>query len=357
MEPVKAGAAARSADTTSSPLVPYQRNGYAPLFLLWIIVMLGACRGEPEPRPTLAPTAAAVQTFTPLPTLSPTPSPTATLVPTETATPVLQYPTATSAPSATPPPTATSQAVGVETVIGYSVEERPLLDYRFNNGPHHIVLVGGIHGGYDWNTIALAYALIDYFRENPHEIPAAVTLHIVPSANPDGMAWVAQETEAGDFADLVSVPQAELLPGRFNANEVDLSRNWDCQWHRSSYWEEQWVSGGREPFSEPETQALRDFLVNQPANVVAFWYSGANGVFGSGCGTLFAPSVETARIYSLASGYPVYEKFDDYFIYGNAVDWLAREQIPAFMIALKSHDDTEFNANLDGLRALMAAYQ
>ena len=39
--------------------------------------------------------------------------------------------------------------------------------------------VGAIHGGYEWNTANLAYAMIDYFERNPVAVPDAVTLHIV----------------------------------------------------------------------------------------------------------------------------------------------------------------------------------
>ena len=157
------------------------------------LLLLAACGGEPEPPPTLIATAVPVQTFTPIPTATPTPIPSPTPVPPTAVpsnTPVLQYPTETPPPSATPPPTATSPALGVESVVGSSVEERPLRAYQFKNGPTQIIFVGGMHGGYEWNTIALAYEAIDYFRANPQVVPDEVTLTIIPSANPDGQFLV-----------------------------------------------------------------------------------------------------------------------------------------------------------------------
>ena len=280
-------------------------------FLLSILLFLVACGREAAPAPTLIATAGPVQTFTPIPSAttvplsSPTPLPT-TAVP--TATPVLQYPTETPPPSATPPPTATSMALAEEFVIGTSVAERPLTAYQFKNGPNHVVFIGGIHGGYEWNTVLLARDAIDYFKNNPNAIPDSVTLTIIPVVNPDGLALVSEIAETLEVDEVADLSLAEMLPARFNANEVDLNRNWDCEWHTSAYWRDQWVSGGPEPYSEPEVQALRDFLLEKSPEVVVFWHSAANGVFASGCGELFEPSLKAANVYGLAAGYPVYEK-------------------------------------------------
>jgi len=269
----------------------------------------------------------------------------------------LQYPTETPPPSATPPPTATSMALALETVIGSSVEERPLLAYQFKNGPNQVVIIGGLHGGYEWNSIQLAYAAIDYFTENPDAVPDSVTLHIIPSANPDGLALVAKNAGTTSAEDFVGLPLAETLPGRFNANQVDLNRNWDCKWYASAYWQDQWVSGGDEPFSEPETQALRDFLLEKSPAVVVFLHSAANGVFASGCGETFAPSLKAANVYGLAAGYPVQARFSAYTVTGDAGDWLAQQKIPAFAVELTDHDSLDLTKNLAGMRALLDAFR
>src|SRR6056297_3007703 len=79
-----------------------------------------------------------------------------------------------------------------ETVIGRSVEGRPIEVYRFGSGENSIVLYGGIHGGYEWNTVALARQLIEYFsgagkasEAGPAggaegAIPEGVSLYIIP---------------------------------------------------------------------------------------------------------------------------------------------------------------------------------
>jgi hypothetical protein len=246
-------------------------------------------------------------------------------------------------------------AVAVMSVIGTSVEERPLSAYQFKNGPNKVVIVGGIHGGYEWNTTALAVEAIDYFTEHLDTIPDSVTLIIIPSANPDGLALVNEMVEILSVDDVAQIPLEETLPGRANANSVDLNRNWDCEWRESAYWRDQWVRGGSEPFSEPETQALRDFLLAASPEVVVFLHSAADGVFASGCGEMYEPSLQAAKIYGLSAGYPIHEKFDAYPVTGDAGDWLATQDIPAIAVELKDHTNLDLAENLAGIRALLEA--
>lgn len=328
------------------------------------LALLAACGGAKSAPPTLIATAPPVQTFTPAPTTTPLPPASLTPAPptaVPTSTPVLLYPSATPLPTSTTPPTATSMALAAEQVIGYSVEERPLLAYQFKNGPNHLVFVGGMHGGYEWNSAALAYEAIAYFTAHSDAIPDSVTLTIIPAANPDGLFLVTGENgrfSPESVAEIVSgeIPQEETLPGRFNANDVDLNRNWDCDWYRSAYWQDQWVSGGREPFSEPEVQALRDFFLEEPPEVVVFWHSAANGVFASACGERYPASLAAADVYGLAAGYPVYERFTAYAITGDAGDWLARISIPAITVELASHEGVDWQKNLAGMQALLRLY-
>ena len=101
-----------------------------------------------------------------LPTYSP---PTATLLPTFTAVPTEVLPTNTPAliPTQTPGPSPTSIAFPTMVptndalwegplVIGYSVQNRPLEVWRFGRGERKYLVVAGIHGGYEVNTIDLA---------------------------------------------------------------------------------------------------------------------------------------------------------------------------------------------------------
>jgi murein tripeptide amidase MpaA len=97
------------------------------------------------------------------------------------------------------------------------------------------LFVGGIHGGYEWNSILLAYEMADYLKGNPSVIPANLTVHIIPNLNPDGL-FLATGLEGRFVAtDITSNAMHTSGVGRFNANKVDLNRNFDCKWAQRKY--------------------------------------------------------------------------------------------------------------------------
>ncbi|MEJ5223096.1 MAG: hypothetical protein WHV44_01480, partial [Anaerolineales bacterium] len=104
-------------------------------------------------------------------TLRPTPNPLATPTP-------LPFGIAAPGASPTPRPSATATPRSAPIIIGTSVEGRPLEVYVFGetNRPHRRLIVAGIHGGYEGNTVELAYQLMTYLYDNPQVIPSDVTL-------------------------------------------------------------------------------------------------------------------------------------------------------------------------------------
>ena len=298
------------------------------------------------------------------PTLEPTPSliPSPTLAPTGTLTPataVVTFATPTSALTpdnmietvAAPSPTL-SVGWPEPTPVGISYGGRTIVDYQLGQGPRQIVLVGGMHGGYEWNTISLAYDLFDYFVAHPELIPQTITMHIIPSANPDGQ--YAATGKEGRFS--VSDVYIDTVPGRFNGRAVDLNRNWDCSWQPTATWRGNEVSPGAAPFSEPETSALRAYLTTLDPAVVVFYHSAANGVFAAGCPDVHQPSMDLAAIYGSASGYPIYERFFHYEVNGDASDYLSTLNIPSFSVELITHEGLDWQMNLNGVKALLASY-
>ena len=283
------------------------------------------------------------------PSLEPLPA-TQTAVPTATS-----FPTAipvTPEATATLEPTPTFAAFGVAQTIGLSAGGRPVESYRFGYGSQTVVLVGGMHGGYEWNTILLAYEMIDYFTENPDQVPANISLYIIPAANPDGQFMVTGVDGRFTAADVTS----DTTPGRLNANQVDLNRNWACDWQREAQWGNTIVSGGAVPFSEPETAALRTFFLREDPEVVLFWHSKAGGLYVGSCGGLYQPSKDVAQLYSQASGYEVYDQFTAYPVSGDASDWLATQGVPSFTVELHTHSNIDWEMNLAGVQALLAHY-
>ncbi len=245
---------------------------------------------------------------------------------------------------------------GSQFVIGKSVEGRDITAHYYGNGGKKILFVGGIHGGYEWNTALVAYELMDYLKANPTTVPSNEQVTVIPVLNPDGLNKVVGTTNRFTSADVASSVDVQVS-GRFNANNVDLGRNFDCNWKSDGVWQNKTVSGGSQVFSEPESKAVRDYVISYKPDAVVVWYSAAGGVFASSCNSGILPETNTiTNIYANASGYPAYKSFDFYKITGDMVDWLAKNNIPAISVLLSTHTDTEWNKNLAGIKALLEHY-
>ncbi len=240
-----------------------------------------------------------------------------------------------------------------KTVIGSSVEGRAIEAYSFGNGLKQLVFVGGIHGGYEWNSVLLAYQFIEYLKENPTIISDNLTITVIPSANPDGLYKVIGKEGIFTIDDVPKTTGAAGT-GRFNAHKVDLNRNFDCKWQSESKWRGKTVSAGTEAFSEPESVAIRDFVLKQTPVAVVFWHSQSNAVYASECLDGILPETHTIMdIYAKSAGYPAVSSFDAYTITGDAEGWLASINIPAITVELKTHETIEWEKNLAGVKALI----
>lgn len=246
---------------------------------------------------------------------------------------------------------------GDETIIGKSVDGADVTAYHFGTGETEILLVGGVHGGYSWNTALLSYQLVDYFDANPSLVPENVTLTIIPVMNPDGLKNTVGTVGRFSPSAATGLTEATRVAGRFNADEVDLNRNFDCEWSETSSWQNRTVSGGDAPFSEPEAAALRDYInKNKPAAAVV-WFSAEGKVYLSACsGRPSEASGELANTFATAAKYPVADEFNAYAITGDMVNWMAKQNIPAISVLLTDHTNTEFEKNKAGVEALLKSY-
>lgn len=219
----------------------------------------------------------------------------------------------------------------VPFIIGSSVEGRPLEVYRFGNGHRNLLIVAGIHGGYEWNTIALADELIEHLKAKEHLIPEDVQLHILRALNPDG------EARAHNFL------------GRGNSNNVDLNRNWNVHWTsvlpQFGCWNFIRLSGGPHPISEPETKALMHYILETDFDAVISYHSAGLGIFAGGIPST-EKSLQLAEAIAEVSTYP-YPPIDIGCNYtGTFIDWAARIGIAAVDIELSTHFYTDFEQNL-----------
>lgn len=255
-------------------------------------------------------------------------------------------------------PTKSAEDLGPKhKVIGLSVEGREINASTYGDGETHLIFVGGLHGGYEWNSVLLSYQFMDYLEANPGAVPDDLMVSVIPSANPDGVyAVVGRE---GRFTAMdVPVSKEVAAAGRFNAHDVDLNRNFDCKWKPESMWRAKPVSAGTEPFSEPETRAIQSFVLETNPDAVIFWHSQAGAVYASECETGILPeTLDIMNAYSHASGYPAVKSFDHYEITGDAEGWLASIGVPAITVELQTHETVEWVPNLAGIEALFGYYR
>lgn len=243
-----------------------------------------------------------------------------------------------------------------QSVIGQSAGGEDIVAYHYGEGDTELLLVGGIHGGYSWNTSLLTHRIMDYLDENSEVIPENVKVTVMPVLNPDGLKEVVGTTGRFSASDVPS-DRSATVPGRFNGNGIDLNRNFDCNWQSTGLWQDQEVDAGSEPFSEPETRAFRAYVRSNDPEGVVVYYSAFGGVFSSSCGDgIMDETSVLTNTYAESSNYPAYEEYDFYKITGDGADWLAKEGVPAISVLLTNHSDVEWEKNRQGLEALLDHY-
>ena len=265
-----------------------------------------------------------------------------------TATPT-ETPTPTTTPTITPTPTPTIDAtrMGPEVLeIGHSSLGITIEAVRFGDGPEVFIFAAGLQGGYSPNAVALADEMITYLSANLQLIPERATLYIIANSNPDSQV------------------SPGAVNGRFNANGVDLNRNWDCNW-RSDPWiisSRVEDGGGAEPYSEPETQALVNFIVDQEPTAVLFWMAHRQESLVSP-GSCQSPksrvSLSLSQQYAMAAGYNFYTAQDDIpdaDLNGDASNSLDQQGIPSASVLLPLFEDIDWEENLAGMLAVLNDY-
>lgn len=270
-----------------------------------------------------------------------------------------QAPSPTETPKIEPEVTTIIEEVppNPKKIIGTSVEGRDIVSYTFGNGSTTLLFVGGVHGGYEWNSITLAYEFISALENEEIIIPANLRLVVVPNLNPDGLYLATGLTGEFSSSDILPSDIHETGKGRFNANDVDLNRNFDCKWQKESTWRGKVVSAGKAPFSEPETLALKNLVTNTNPKVAIFWHSQANTVYGSKCREDILPETITLmNLYAKAADYKAVPIFDAYPVSGDAESWLASIGIPAVTVELESRLSSERTRNQAGIMAVLNHY-
>jgi hypothetical protein len=223
-------------------------------------------------------------------------------------------------------------------VIGTSQLGSPLVLYELGTGSKRVLLLGGQHGGPEANTVELVDALLEYFESNPDEVPTVVELDVLPVANPDGLASGSRQFASG----------------------VDPNRNWGASDWQADAFDSNGVFrvglGGPEPFSEPETQALADWvLANHPAFIINY-HSAGGFMFGNRdgvSGELSSAFAAGSRYECPSPGVGGQRSPLSYQVSGSMNVWLRQSGIPAILVELTTPRSTEVERNLAGLKAAL----
>lgn len=180
-------------------------------------------------------------------------------------------------------------------VIGKSLEQRPITCYRFGNGPRKVLFCAGIHGN-EVGMIKFAQHVIRFLDLSSEKF-SRCTFYVLPCLNPDG--YHLARKHPGYFSD--------GRVGRFNANGVDLNRNFDAPsftresvWaHGKNYTENTQVFCGNFPFSEPESRALQEFIFQEDIRILYMLHN-------RGADVVSSPDTvaqELAKIYVARTGF------------------------------------------------------
>lgn len=224
------------------------------------------------------------------------------------------------------------------TTIGVSQAGEPLDVFHLGSGRARVLVLGGQHGGPEVNTVRLVRALLAFFQENPSDIPAGVSLDILPVGNPDGVAYGTRLFRSG----------------------VDPNRNWGGAEWQTDAWDSNAAFrlglGGPEPFSEPETRALAEYVLRTRPALVVNYHSAGAFMFGSG---------DIGQAYEDGSGYwrpgggapgpggrtssPL-----SYRATGSMNAWLRQNGIDNILVELATPSSIELERNLAGLKAALA---
>lgn len=220
-------------------------------------------------------------------------------------------------------------------VIGFSVLNRPIsvITYPATAGlPQALILINGIHGD-ETNAAPVLEALMSGLDGGALTLPAALALYVIPEMNPDGVAD----------------------NRRLNADGVDLNRNWQTYDWRTNIEisaTERLAGGGLQPFSEPETRGVRDWLLSlrgqYPGRLTVVYFHAAfapDGLvspgahFVNGQELADTPSRLAGEVLAEAAGFDYYNFWPGgYHVTGDASTWAVANGLRALTVELPTHD-------------------
>lgn len=214
------------------------------------------------------------------------------------------------------------------SVIGYSVNNRPITAYYYGSGSTTILFTGGIHG----TEASGSYILDDWIAHldiNAYKIPAGRQVVVVPSANPDGLAANTRDNARGVNIDR-NFPTANWKTDINSANGFRAG------------------GGGVSASSEPETQALMSLTSQLHPRLEVSYHAQGSLVGASAC----SASADIARSYASGVGYKTMigtaEETMGYELTGEYEEWICEAYgTPAILIELPTRTGRYLSSHLN----------
>ncbi len=179
--------------------------------------------------------------------------------------------------------------------IGESISKQKIECYQIGNGSIKILYTFCIHGN-ETGTVKLAHHFLNWAHNHTDKLND-YSLYILPCLNPDGFH---QARKNPDYFNGGKI-------GRFNANNVDLNRNFDTpSFKQKSIWsfgknytENVEVFCGNHGNSEPEIKALVELIKNKKIQILFMFHNAGNDVMGN----KNKLSQKLSKIYSKKTGF------------------------------------------------------
>ncbi|HEY4496527.1 MAG TPA: M14 family zinc carboxypeptidase [Candidatus Paceibacterota bacterium] len=165
-----------------------------------------------------------------------------------------------------------------KTIVGKSVENRPIEYYQIGQGTTKLMFMAGIHGN-EVGTVKLVKHLINFLVVENQGLKNRFTFFVIPRLNPDGDALARKNPDYFRGGRI----------GRFNARRVDLNRNFETPSFKKEsiysfgkrYQEKEKVYCGEYGNSEPETKAFTDLIFKENIKIIFAFHNAGRDVMGN----------------------------------------------------------------------------
>tara|TARA_B100000315_G_C14462199_1_gene534237 strand:+ start:138 stop:944 length:807 start_codon:yes stop_codon:yes gene_type:complete len=234
-------------------------------------------------------------------------------------------------------------------IIGKSVKGRPIHAYVIGEGPQKVLFAGGMHGN-EVGSVKLTHYLIEWLYQNKDKFKK-FTFFVVPCLNPDGYSLAKKSPNYWGGGRI----------GRFNANSVDLNRNFDVpsfhsksDWtHGKDYQERTAVFCGDKGGSEPETKALVDLTKKEKISIWFMFHTAGADVMGNDNEL----AQKLARIYSKKTKFNFYplEKWPSLRQTGTAKEWTELNKVSYIEVEGSSRWGSDWKKQKPAIEAALAA--